>query len=231
MNPLRGVMNWISGMIAVVALVSIIVGILLVNDMAEFRKQFYEKGSVIYLDIDHRIESGFIVENAREEATFNPVPLSELYDVTESYIDEQYAPILKGTSKVFVFTEKAFDEAKFARVDAYHIEKDNVLALLKSHELLDDFPTVTGLPVEKVFGSGKNADDLRWKLFARLVFTQVEDKGPIFLLHGIRRGTVKVYPKTISFYVLPLLPESIIDWLASPERLERIKEVKNDSLR
>lgn len=228
MAVVRNVLNWTSGIIAVFALFAIILSIFLLNDLADFRTQFYEKGSVQYLDIDHRIESGFVVVSTEGNGEFDPVPLSELYDTTENYIDENYAAMLRGTAKVFIFTEDAFKDAKYAKIDetseAINIPKDQVLKLLKSHELLDDFLPLTGKTVTEVFGPGKTADDIRWRLFARLVFTQVENEGPLFLVHGIRDGAIVAHPKTISFRLLPLVPESFVDMLASEERIERVKE-------
>ncbi len=225
---MRNLLNWISGGIAVLALFGIVLSILLVNDLSEFRTQFYEKGSVQYLDIDHRIESGFVVVSTEGDGVFDPVPLSELYDTTENYIDENYAKMLRGTAKVFIFTEDAFKDAKYAKVEetseATTIPKDQVLKLLKSHELLDDFLPTTGKTINEVFGPGKTADDVRWRLFARLVFTQVENEGPLFLVHGIRNGDIVAHPRTISFRLLPLIPESFVDMLASQERIERVKE-------
>ena len=231
MKIFRWLMNWISGVIAIVALASIILGVLLVNDIAQFREQFYEKGSVLYLDIDHRIESGFEVDpTGADEAEFSPVPLADMYDLTEYYIYEDYPKMLRGTSKVFIFQEEAFDDYEHARVgdqnsdDVILLKKDDVIKLLKSHELLDQFEPTTGLTPEEVFGAGLNADDIRWRLFARLVFTQVEDEGPIFLLHGMRNGYISAHPESITFQLFPLIPEQVLDWLAAPDRVRRMKE-------
>ena len=218
-------MNWVSGIIGIAFLLSIIIGILLVNDLADFREEFYEKGSVLYLDIDHRIESGFTVDDLKGDGKFSPVPLSELYDVTDNYIDKNYVELLRGTARVFIFTEDAFEDSKFARVENITIEKDKVLALLKSHEITDDFKSVTGYTIDEVFGVGLNDDDIRWKLFARLVFTQVEDEGPVFLLLGMKEDTIRVYPRSFTFHLLPWIPQSTLEWLASPQRVERVREV------
>lgn len=223
MGLVRWVMNSLSGIIAVVSVISIILGVFLVNDIAEFRTQFYDQGGVMYLDIDHRIESGFTVDNADEEAVYNPIPLSQLYDMTEFYIDEAYPLMLADKYKLFIFTEEAFANVEKARINEYEFDTEDVLALIKSHTLSDDFEDVTGILPEDVFGSASD-DDMRWKLFARLVFTQVEDEGPMFLLHGIRDGNIIVYPKTITFQLAPLIPLNLFDWLASPDRVRRISE-------
>ncbi|MFQ5620302.1 MAG: hypothetical protein ACE5FT_00490 [Candidatus Nanoarchaeia archaeon] len=225
MSLVRWLMNWISGIIGVAFLLSIIVGILLVNDLADFREQFYEKGSVLYMDIDHRIESGFTVDDLKGEADFSPVPLSELYDVTDEYIDKNWEALLKGTSRAFVFKEDAFKNSVHARIENITIDKDVVLTLLKSHELGDDFRPATGHKVSEVFGVGLNDDDIRWRLFARLVFTQVEDEGPLFLLQGMQKDNILVSPKSFTFYLLPWIPDSTLSWLASPERMQKIQEV------
>ncbi len=200
-------------LVATLFVIAVLVGgaLWIFNDMNSLRKHFYQDDKMFLLEIDDEIAAGF-----RLGATGIPVPLSGARDLDGKpdewgFEDEYYKviiitwPVVAGNIELAGFSANK-DELKQALLSEHpkhlFIEKGTAALGLKARDQLK-------LQADTLY---PNED-----LFAGTIFAVLAEKplsNPDLMFKGMKEGTVRIYPETITFKILKILPDSFNKLLA-----------------
>jgi len=209
----------------VIAVGLIVVASLLLMDALDLQKKFRTEDKKFLLDIDHRIEAGLIVGNVQgfeKQETFTF--LEDIYQLNDYYIDEKYDELLGDSYKLFIFKRAAFSDIDEIRFGAVDLKTADAFKIIESFDEREEFSRITG--VNMAFIEELYTDDNQFEtfLFARLVFSSLEQKGPIWMVKEIKKGNIVIYPKTITFVLAKVIPDSTFEEMLSEEQVEKIKK-------
>jgi len=209
----------------VIAIAILAIAIILVIDVMDLQKNMKTDDKKFLLELDRRIEAGLIIGDVRafeKQETFSF--LEDIYQLNDYYIDEQFNDILGDSYKLFIFKEEAFvdiEEIKFGAVD---IKTEDAFIIIKSFDEREEFAKRTGVQMEFIENLYATDNELETYLFARLVFSSLEQEGPVWLIQQIKKGNIVIHPKTITFLIPKLIPDNMFEDILTEEQIEKIKE-------
>lgn len=202
---------------------SIALAFIVISDISEFQERFIAEDKLFILDINGNIRGAFTVSPfvGQKDAPFHPIDQNSLYDMTELYIGQDYDQILGDRYKLFIFHEKAFDSVEDVNFNKRSLRRKETIKLLKSADILNDFESGAGFPYKELT-EAIDEGSLRYYLFARLVFTPLEERGPMYLIEEIKKGNIEMYPNSITFRLLKKIPLSFIEPIITDEAIEKV---------
>jgi hypothetical protein len=186
-------------------------GVWFMMDVNEFQTRFASEEKLFVLDIDGKPVAAF-----RLGASGQPEIVSDLREMRQSY-PNLFA--IQGTAyKVVVLTWPVV--ASDLEVQGFKATAKEVRAALLS---TDPKQLFIDKGVER-FGARalgqitQQADELypTQDAFASTLFALLAQKplsNPQILISGHRQGTVTIYPETVTFKILKVLPEGLTGWL------------------
>ena len=182
----RKVLKIILLVLLVIGILAGITGYLAYKDAMDLKENFAASPSIYLLDWNGEIAAGF--ETSMEEAEPVFLDAQALAAVNDNHEKKDYKEILGDNYKMFVFEKEAFEA-----VETVEYGGDS-----HSKEVIYD-----------IFEGDGSAED-KGMAFGVLVSTAGGDKGPLFMIEQYKEGNVKIYPKTIVFDLLKVMP---LSWL------------------
>jgi len=213
----------IIGFILVIGLVTF--ATLLVMDIMDLQQNMRVAEKKFLLDLDHRLEAGIIIGNVvdfeqQEKFTF----LEDIYTLNDYYIDERYDEVKGDSYRLFIFKKEAFDNIDNIKFNAIELSPKEAFQIIESFDEREEFAAVTGVAFHFVEQLYETDNELETFLFARMIFSPLEQQGPLWLIKEIKKGNIVIYPKSITFSLAGLIPNSVFEDMLSTEQIEKIKE-------
>ncbi len=204
--------------------VMVVFGLLIYADAVEMKEKMAEMPSLFLLQQDGRIRAGFSVMGEEPELIEKPRSFQQ------SYNDQEYDSILGSTYyKVFIFDFSIFNDTETLDIDEFSIPIETVSDIIRANSSNDVF-------TEYIMGDGNavgmNFDEigtdanLRNILFVTLFGKKVEEKGPAFLLEGIKQEEIEVQKESIIFKTIKYFPSSILQ--KAMEKVAKIQGVETN---
>jgi hypothetical protein len=204
-------------LIATIAVIAILIGgaLWIFNDMNSLRKHFYQDDKMFLLEIDNDIVGGF-----RLGATGIPVPLSGIRDLDgepdEWGFEDEYYKIIIITWPVVA---KDLELAGFS-ASANEV-RQALLSEHPKHLFIEKSTAALGIRARDQLKLQADTLYPNEDAFAGTVFALLAEKplsNPDLMFRGMKEGTIRIYPETITFKILKILPDSFNKLLApAPE--------------
>ena len=222
----RSVIKAIIFSLAILFIAFIITSILFVNDLRDIKEHSEDPLLFLFEDEGEIITGISFVFN--EEGEILLLSDNDTDNLNNYYKNKDFESLLGENYKIFFTNKKVFDNAKrisFGKGTERAMasfERETFLEILPSDNLLEIF-------VEKVEENRKDEnksfnreliirelgkeEEFRSKLFGLSLSGLMEVEGPIFILDQIKGGGMEVYPKTITFKLIEILPSKLSDIL------------------
>ncbi|MBD3313015.1 hypothetical protein GF345_01075 [Candidatus Woesearchaeota archaeon] len=209
--------------IAAVIVISIF-GILAVMDANDFKEKFPEEPNLFLL-----VEEGDILAGAKNLMhPTEPEPItSEEAAVYQQLLDSSgYDSIVGKNYKVFLVSMDTFDslaegeiaDSGFTKEDAVEaLHNDDLRAWLidkslEQAEIPDEYHDRVMQQLEEEIPSEQ---DIRASMFFLLLGGASQESGPAFIIKEFKNGNIEVYPETMLFRFIKIVPESAVDMIES----------------
>ena len=200
-------------LVATIAVIAVLVGgaLWIFNDMNDLRKHFYQDDKMFLLEVDDRIVGGF-----RLGATGVPVPLTGVRGIDGEpdewgFEDEYYKIIIITWPVVARDIELAGFSATASEL------KQALLSEHPKHLFIDKGTAALGIRARDQLKLQADTLYPNEDAFSGTVFALLAEKAlsnPDQMFRGMKEGTVRIYPETITFKILKILPDSFTKLLA-----------------
>ena len=210
----------------IIAVLVSVFGFLALRDANDFKERLPVEPNIFLLVDGGDILAG--AKNMMHESNPEAVTEEEMAVYQQLLDNEDYKNLLGRNYKVFIVYTKAFGSTADAEIGDTGYTKDLILESLGSDSVRD-------LIIEKAIketiipkglkdvaraqieGSMPSEQELRTMMFMLLLGAAAEEQGPIFLINEYKAGNIDIYPETILFKFIGMVPESIIENIASGE--------------
>jgi len=192
--------------------VLLLVGVVwLFMDVNDLRQHFYQDEKLFLLDIDGELSGAF-----RMDDDGIPRPVMDLDQLRNDYPD--LAAVRGDAYKVLVLTWPVVaKDIELANLKATKQEIKTALLSERPKQLVID--KAVKLFGEHALGQIKlqvdneypSHDAFRSQVFVLLASEPLMN--PSIITRGMKQGTVIIYPETVTFKILKILPEGIGNWL------------------
>jgi hypothetical protein len=196
------ILSLIKGVIRIIfsifTIVMLVVGVSLILDVNDFRKNFLTEEKKMILVEDNNILAGFIMTTEDQEPTF--LTKEEIDAYSSSLQVGNLDAILGDSYKVMVLDLKVFEELP---IDLFDIQgnmlsKEAVISVFRS-----DNP---GSIIEEELGATYQSSDSELKgAFFGLLFNEVMTS-PVYFLEKYKEKDISIYPETMIFKAIGYIP-------------------------
>jgi len=206
---------------SLISLAIIILGIFVFVDAAEFKENFPTSENLLMLEEDNSLAAGFYMQFS---AGSQPSLITEdKLLIQNQYFKENNLEAIKGESyKLFIINKQALDTVDKIPFGEKTFTRQQTFDIINSENAIDDFLDIyfTDIPfdqkslVKEQFLTGiKIKDDTEFKamLFALLVSSAMEEKGPLLIFEEYKENNIQIYPETTLFKFIKKVPQSLLE--------------------
>ena len=205
----------IAGLWSILFIIVIILGVFLYFDIKDLNSNFDTAEKVILLKENGNILTGFMFSDNSKNTVF----YKDISEINNAFKAKNYAKIKGETYKLLIAQKSLFSDIELIDVIGYPIERETLFAYLNDqtprNKAAEDISKENSVPkalvtkeIEKNFAT---EDEFKGYLFAKAVGRVLEGKGTNFVILSYKKGDIEVYPETISFKMIDLLPQIIFD--------------------
>jgi len=205
----------ISGKVfSVIFIISSIVMFFLFRDVNSFNQGFQTEEKVFLLD-DGGLITGLRVTDFDDTKSITYFDDAELEILEAKYLDENYSDILDDSWKMFVIDSSVLRKAGEVEIDDEQIITNNqAFKILRSdNPNLEMFTIMYGDIKESQIQKIPDAE-LKANIFT-VRFSQVLNDDPGIFYSGVKNKNIIIYPETILFKIVKVIPEKHIDKLTT----------------
>lgn len=207
-----------------------IFGINVIRDAQEFNENFPKAQKLFLLKDSDTLLAGFAGKLTEPDEVLSYVTDEQLTDFQRAY-DAKNLSAIRGTYfKLIIFDVAAFKHTPTMTLDGKQVSVDTLLSQIRAPDTLDR--VVTDIIREEELSNTDDVrrfvkktvqeqlhietdQDMRAVLFAQLFSARNED--PFFIIAEFKEGTALIYPETITFKLVRIIPEFLIRTLARSE--------------
>src|SRR3989344_5261393 len=182
-------------------IISLVLGVLMFIDIKDIQENFQTSSKLMIIESNSEVASAFISANNKAE-----IVNSSKFPQLSSYLKKKdYESLLDGNYKVIIYSLSAVKE-----MDNFSIEiagtafyRDELVNIMQNEGKAKYWSEKLYIP---------DYHQLRAAVFAELISKKLT--GPeniITFVTGLKTGKIKVYPKTIYFKMMKLLPTSFVE--------------------
>lgn len=197
----------------VIMLALTIVSIWLYFDSNSIRDKMVEE-KIFILEHDNGIYAAFVHKD-----TPAPIVLKDLSAEREAFANGDRDGVRGERALLFKATRSTFQNIEVVNVDNYTLTKDWVFNQFTNEnarqDYADEVKSILGLPIgQEVTPPDVTAEEFRGMLFAALVNDYLAENT---IIDAINNGEIDVYPKSITFWVIGILPKSLLKYVVDTE--------------
>jgi len=185
----------------IVLIIAVITGILLVNDVKNFKEQVTTREIKWFLEDNGSLTVGFQTINFNtNETTYYSQEQLEMF--SDLYEEEQFDIIVNQSYRV-IFTKVSLFETQAENQIENEMNETETTSNLELIELLkSEDPFSEGYSVLKKTKTLLNIDDnnkIKKRIFMLLILNTVRKKGPFFIINGYKKKEILIYPEYEDF--------------------------------
>lgn len=209
------IVKTLSILMSILTIVMLIGGIFVYLDAKDLKENFSVEKKLFVLDYDDVLLSGFTLKDMAVDGM--PEVLSkEVLSEYSNYYSNNDMKSIQGEEyyKVFVFKKELFDDVLEMDIGNVKLSKYDIDAILVSNDALnlvvDKMLMSQGVPLdntkyrEEISKELKSNEAVKGLLVAGLFAKK--SKEPTFIFEGLQNETVMVYPETIIFKLIKIVP-------------------------
>jgi energy-coupling factor transporter transmembrane protein EcfT len=205
--------KWVLFISIALLIISTFFGINLLNDAKEFQEEFPKAQKLFILKDDNQLLAGFEGKLTDSDEVVHFVTEKELTEYQQAYDNGDLETIRGDNFKLFITDASTFDDTQ--TIDAIQSENtlDESVTTYIQQEDLTDTPQVRSF-IRRTFTDEYNVttdQEARGLLFVQMYSASGTD--PSDLIIQLQSGDVIVYPETITFKVLEVIPPEIVEGL------------------
>lgn len=214
----------LSGLYTVIVIISIIMAVMMIQDVNELNNKYPVEDKLFLLDINGNIEAGFIIGDIRGGRTEDIMFIESIPKINSYYNEQDYENIIEDYFKIIFVKDEILDinsiefgELILSKKEAFNLLKakspKNIYAnmILEEKGLSSQAMPLIKTALNKEFISEYNFKD---KLFGKIFAKVSEERGPEFIIQEYKNENIEIYPKTIIFKAISFIPESLLNNIA-----------------
>jgi len=195
-------------MILIIAfLITSIFGFFTYQDSVELKNNLENELNLVLLQDNEKIVAGFVATDFEEEAEF--LTISQVAEYQNSFKKQDYKKMLGDNYKMFIIEIKAFDlvdeELYF---NGKKTSKSFLYTLLKSNDPISLYKSETG--IDPALNGNSDPMEFKANIFAVLFSEAIDKRGTFFIFGEYKKKNIIVYPETIVFKFMGLIPTSFV---------------------
>ncbi|MBD3309907.1 hypothetical protein GF351_01675 [Candidatus Woesearchaeota archaeon] len=219
---IRSVWKTFKFFLALVLIGMILLAISVFSDINDFKKNFPASSNLYLLQQSGKqsLITGYTQIMAEE---FSPLSQEQISAYEEMLSDKDYQSIRGDHYKLFIIDQQAFDDIESIALDQTEFSKKQADQLLASENArigyLEMKQPETDILSRKKIADDMAASDTEFKayLFGQMLSSSLK-KDPAFIFKKNKEGSLRVYPETMSFRFMKILPVSLIDKVTTGEQ-------------
>ena len=199
----------------------------LVTDVKDLQENFPQADKLFILKDGQKLLAGFRGSLFSQNEAVSYLNRTELEKAQEYYAANNIEALRGSAFKLFIIDKKLFDKDSSTSLPGSSTTVGHILTLLQTENTLGAFvldtmkrenlpnnPDVQDYVKENLKkDTGISTDDgMRGMLFAQLFSVTAQD--PLSLYSEYKKDHLIIYPETITFKLLKLIPESILEGVA-----------------
>lgn len=218
---LKSALKAVSFSITILFILSLIFGTLAIIDARDFADSLPKKPNLVILEENGKMLAA--VKDIADDNKQHELTKDEFIYYSALYEKKDYKGMLGNKYKMFVVKTSAFDgisDNDFAGFEGF--ARDVVFDALRSENSIGFFvnKTVNALGVtdaqqdsvrKKLMAESPDDSGFRSTLFNMLLKISLDKEGPLFMLREYQKGNAEVYPETMLFRAIGVMPESALD--------------------
>lgn len=209
--------------VGIISFVLCILGAAAVIDARDFAEKSQTRPQLFILEENSRMLAGVNDLFKPDEGIKKALTDDEFSYYSALHEQKDHKAMLGNKYRLFVMSMGAFEsltEEDFRKHEEY--TKDFVFMMLRSDNAVEVFvehmlnesgagEDYEGLLREKLLKEAPGKAELKSGFFRVLVSASVKTRGPMFVFKEYKRGNVKIYPETMFFRTIKIMPLSMLD--------------------
>lgn len=216
----KGIIKAIFLALSLLIIILVVCGVFIAIDLKDIQDNMQTKQNIFLFEKDNILKAGIYWSlDGKSQPGF---PAKEDIDSYSSALASNNLKEIKGDYyKVIFVNENAFAALSEIKSNQVSYTKQQLIDALNSENSIDSFIKSSQKDVTKEqlavlrpqlmqSMNIKSDEEFKGLLFAMLFKAAVEQQGASFILDQYKEGNVKVYPETIVFKALKLVPSSVV---------------------
>jgi len=212
----------------ILVVVTSIVGVFMFLDALKFKQHFASDEKLFLLEENGKLLTGFSGTLFDESTDITFLTEESLNNFQTYYSNQEYEKILGNKYKVFIFKLDIFSNVSYLETDYGTFDREFIFGLLRTVNPLDMFLEETqgtsNLPRDaknNMLDAFNGQIGLKGLFFGGLFATAIQEEGVMFIIREFQPGNIIIYPETVMFKFLKILPYAIIkDIVDKAEKIE-----------
>ena len=204
-------------------------GFLVYKDITDMSQNLLTLSNIVLLEDQEKLITGLQIAGLEEE-NITVFDDDKIESYQEDFASKNYDNILGDNYKIFIIKLDIFSGVGDVRVEKTTFTEEEIFEILRTDDVMETLYQVMlskislgiGLDTEegkaamiealaKQFGSSSEIKSL----FAAFLFIdKLQEEGSLFLIEQIKNGNIIIYPETITFRVMNLIPLTLFDKVA-----------------
>ena len=217
----KGVIKSIFLALSLLIIILVVFGVFVAIDLKDIQDNMQTSQNLFLLEKNNKINAG--ISWSLDGKTQPVFVTKESIDSYSAALSSNNLKEIQGDYyKVILIDEKSFDSIDEISNGQTSYTRQQIINLLNSDAPLDEFimSSQKGITKDQIAVLKpqlmqtmkiKSDEEFKGFLFAMLFSAALEQKGSIFILDQYKEGNIKVYPETIVFRTLKVIPSSIIE--------------------
>jgi len=213
---LKFIKNTVKAVMSIISLIFIFLllgGAVLYMDVSGFRENFGTTPNIYLLEKEGKIITGVSGLFLKDKDP-HYLDKDELSSYQQNYEQGNLKEIKGEAYKIFIIKSGVFDSVKEVIANDERLSKEEIFSLLESSTTVNDYLEMKGISIDQrgsLLDSLELKDSAQFKglLFSLLFGTAVKDNGPLFIFSQYKSGNIEIYPETMLFKILNIVPSSL----------------------
>lgn len=192
------------------------IGFLVYRDVMDIREKFSTSSKLVMLEDGGEIISAMQMQSFDEEG-FNFLDEDWIAHKQELFEKRNYKEIIGRNYKMFVIKLETFSDIESIEMEEFVLTNQDIFNILQSDRPSDVFFEVYIKDMElgemqKTLARQQFNEEIGQKnikaMMLGLIFNKaLEQEGPLFIINNFKDSNIIVYPETITFKIIKLVPK------------------------
>ena len=183
---------------AVLAIVLVVTGYFVVQDVNDLQENFQTSPKLILLVDNNTLLTGF-----SSDASAEPIKSSEIEAIRQAVQQENFKAIPQEYYKTVVYSKESLESLNDIKIKI----ADRELTKEQAMRVVLDVQFATAMSKELFIN---NAEELRVFVFSTIINDYFTGEQGNNFINGLQQGTIMIYPETITFKLIKVIPSGLI---------------------
>ena len=195
------------------------------NDFNDMKQNFFTEPKLLVMKNNGRVIGAFSSTDSDSEPNF--LDESQFQAVENSIQTNDFSQLETKYYKIIVVDSDSFASLKNVEIGDTQFTHDEVVSIIDSSEPIETFlkyeltknnqtadnAAIQGMK-QKILEAKETPSSFRAKIFSIMFGDAIKTEGASFLLKQYKEGNIMFYPETITFSIVKLVPDVIVEKIA-----------------